>query len=246
MYEDVKDMISRCKLCTTTNPENRKKAKFGRRKLPSAPLEFVAIDFIVDLPITKRNNIHILTIVDGFSKFVRLYALKDRTATTAAKFIYDYCMTFGIPKILYSDKDPAYRSDLFSQLMKLLGVRKLSTTGYNPRANGQCEKSNGIVKNMLLKYVNSFGKQWDEWLREITYAYNTSIHTSTGFSPAEVMFGRKFRIPLDILYGYDTGDKDLHYSIEEFKCKLSRIYDLLREQMNFSKRKRYVTMTTRL
>ena len=67
---------------------------------------------------------------------------------------------------------------------------RLTGAGYNLRENGQCEKTNGIIKLMLIKYVNFFGGEWDEWLRELQYAYNSSVHTSTGFSPAESMYGR--------------------------------------------------------
>lgn len=102
--------------------------------------------------------------------------------------------------------------------MDNLGMQKLFTTGYNPKANELCEKSNGMVKTMLLKYVNLFEGEWDEWLREIAYAYNTSVHTSTSFSPAELMFGRKLRVPLDILYGY-ASDKEKYHTISEFKSK---------------------------
>ena len=107
-------------------------------------MELISIDFIVDLPITNQSNIHILTIVDNFTKYIKVYAVKDRKAETAARCVYDFMLTFGIPLKLYSDRDPAYEVNLFSELMKLLQVKKLRTTGYNAKANGLCEKVNGI------------------------------------------------------------------------------------------------------
>ena len=92
-------------------------------------MEQISIDFIVDLPITNQSNIHILTIVDNFTKYIKVYAVKDRKAETAARCVYDFMLTFGIPLKLYSDRDPAYEAKLFSELMKLLQVKKLRTTG---------------------------------------------------------------------------------------------------------------------
>ena len=66
-------------------------------------------------------------------------------------------------KKIYSDQDPPFEENLFTQLMKKLGINK-SRTSYNPKANGVCEKSNGVVKGFLLKYVNFFGGVWDKWL----------------------------------------------------------------------------------
>ena len=80
---------------------------------PKKPLQFISIDFLVDLPKTPRGNVHILVINDHFSRFVRLYAIKDRRAETAAKYVADFCLDFGIPNKLLSDKDPAYEASLF-------------------------------------------------------------------------------------------------------------------------------------
>ena len=66
-------------------------------------------------------------------------------------------------KKIYSDQDPAFEENVFTQLMKKLGINK-SRTSYNPKVNGLCEKSNGIVKGFLLKYVNIFGGVCDKWL----------------------------------------------------------------------------------
>ena len=146
--------------------------------------------------------------------------------------MYDYCLQFGVPKVIYSDRDPAFQADFFTRLMDLLGMKKKVTTGYNPTANGLCEKSNGIVKNMLIKYINFFGGEWDVWHRELQYAYNSSIHTSTGFSPAELMYGRKLRLPLDIVFVYEKENEDRYHSIAEARRTLSRIYEIVRCNMN--------------
>ena len=231
MAYDIQSYIANCKVCIMTK-SGKSKSILGNRKFPTKPLEVISIDFIVDLPITSRKNIHILTVVDNFTKYLKCYAIRNRTALTASKFIYDYCIMFGIPEKLYSDRDPAYESELFQQLMRQLGVKKLRTTGYNPKANGLCEKSNGIIKSFLMKYVNFVEqKEWDLWLNELCYAYNSSVHSSTGFSPAELMFGRKFRTPLDIIYGYDQKKQTL-FNIQEFREKLHNMYELASEAMN--------------
>lgn len=195
MFKDICTYLERCKVCVMTKTDNRGKSKLGKRAFPRKPNEIISIDFIVDLEKTSKGNIHILTIVDNFSKFIKVYALKDRTASTASRYVYDFCLTYGIPERLYSDQDPAYEANLFTELTKQLGVKKSRTTTYNPKANGLCEKSNGIVKSFLLKYVNFFGGEWDKWLRELSYVFNSSVHTSTGFTPFELFFGRKVRIP---------------------------------------------------
>ena len=115
------------------------------------------IDFLVDLPRTERGNIHILVVNDHFSKYIRLYALRDRRAETAAKFVTDYFMDFGIPGKLLSDQDPAFESKLFDELMKLHEIRKVRTSGYRPQTNGLTEQSNSTVKRYLTSYIREKG-----------------------------------------------------------------------------------------
>ena len=78
--------------------------------------------------------------------YIQLYSIKDRLAKTAATFLVDYILRFGIPDQLLSDQDPAYESHLFQELIRGLGVKKLRTTGYNPRSNGLTEQANATVK----------------------------------------------------------------------------------------------------
>ena len=232
MFRDICAYIDKCKICVMTKTDNRKKSSLGKRPFPRKPNQVISIDFIVDLEKTSKGNLHILTIVDNFSKFIKVYPLKDRTAITASRYVYDFCLNYGIPERLYSDQDPAYEAKLFSELMNQLGVKKSKTTTYNPKANGLCEKSNGIVKSFLLKYVNFFGGEWDKWLRELAYVFNSSVHTTTGFTPFELFFGRKVRIPTDILFDASYSNKENMFSITEFRKKLSDIYELANESMN--------------
>ena len=83
---------------------------------------------------TPRGHKHILVINDQFSKFLKCYSLKDTIAQTTCKYLFDYCLTFGIPIKLYSDRDPAFEAELFQLLMQQFGVKKLRSSGYRPQA----------------------------------------------------------------------------------------------------------------
>ena len=90
-------------------------------------------------------------------------------------------------------------------------------------------------------------KEWDCWLSELSFAYNCSILTTTGFSPFELMFGRKARIPLariplDILYNYHKESEPI--SVEQFKDNLNKMYSIAQEKMN-ARQGKYATYVDR-
>ena len=175
----------------------------GIREFPCASMELVSIDFLVELPVTPRNNRHIMCINDHFTKFIQIYPVSDRTAKTPARCVFDFFLKFGISFKLYSDRDPAFEAELFQILMGLFGVKKLRTTGYNPRANGLTEKCNEFIKNYLTSYVKFSKKEWDLWCREAAFTYNSSVHSSTGLTPARLMFGREFILFIFNLFNVD-------------------------------------------
>ena len=83
MMDDIRDYIRNTKICVLTK-RKQKNSRLGKRLFPTQPNELISIDYIVDFPITSRRNIHILTRVDNLTKYVKCYAVKDRTALIAS------------------------------------------------------------------------------------------------------------------------------------------------------------------
>ena len=230
LYQEIVQYVSECEICLSIKRLNRNPGRMGIRSFPTSPMELVSIDFLVELPVTARGNRHILSINDQFSKFTLIYPVPDRTARTAGRCVFDFFLRFGIALKLYSDRDPAFEANLFQSLMKMFGVKKLRTTGYNPRANGLTEKGNEFIKNYLASYVNYSNIEWDLWCREAAYSYNSSVHSSTGFTPAKLMFGRDYRVPMDVLYNV-RNDSHAFTTVPQYEQTLQNLYEIARQNM---------------
>ena len=129
--EDVRNFISTCKICLSIKTPNRSYGKMGRRKWPTAPLELISLDFFVDLPRATKGNVHLLVINDHFTRLTKLYSIKDRKASTASTCLHDYILTYSIPLKILNDQGPSFESKLFKELCNSLGIKKLTTSGYN-------------------------------------------------------------------------------------------------------------------
>lgn len=100
---------------------------------------------------------------------------------------------------ILSDGGKQYQSKLLDLVYEDLDIRKLKTTPFHPQRDGQSEVTVKTVKKMIAAYVDEDQMTWDLNLNKLAYAYNTSRHSATGQTPFEMMFGRKPRIPIDLI-----------------------------------------------
>jgi transposase InsO family protein len=163
----------------------------------SEPFELVSLDFM-KLDLCKGRFQHVLVVTDHFTKFAQAYATKNKSSKAAAdKLFNEFVMQFGLPKRIHHDRGGEFNSELMKELHRLAGVKMSNTTPYHPMGNGQCERFNRTLLNMLKSLPDAAKKNWKLFLPKLTFAYNSTINKTTGFSPFFLMFGRQSRLPLD-------------------------------------------------
>ena len=133
----------------------------------------------------------ILVIIDNFTKFVELFAVKDVEAVTAAKCLLQLNCRYGPISVIRSDNGGQFVSDVFKHLVELMGARQLLTVGYRPSANGVVERVNAEVVRHLSNIVHNkkLRDKWSMGLPLVQRIINSTVHSSTGFSPIELLFG---------------------------------------------------------
>ena len=167
--------------------------------LSAAPLDLVAID-LIHLESCSGGYEYILTIIDHFSRFAQTYALRNKEAKTVARHLFfDFMERFGAPARIMHDQGSEFENKLFHHLEGLTGVSRSRTTPYHPEGNGQCERMNKTLIGMLRTLEHTQKKNWKQYLNHVTHAYNCTRHSTTGFSPYFLMFGRHPLLPIDLL-----------------------------------------------
>jgi hypothetical protein len=155
------------------------------------PLDYVAIDILGPLPRTKKGNQYLLVIADRFSKLVRTVPLSRITAASVAwAFMEQWVYLYGPPRHLLSDNGRQFTSDFFKTCCKAMGVQHIFTSAYHPQANGQVERFNRTILARLRALVGEEQGTWDLYSSAVTYAYNTQVHASTGYSPFDLILSR--------------------------------------------------------
>ena len=202
IHNSVQTFIHNCHACA------QRKIATHNNKAPTQhievgePFTFWAIDYMGPLPETARGNRHILVMMDHFSKWCEAFPTKDQKASTVANILLHKVFSrFGPPTVLHSDQGANFESNLMHELCDLMGIAKTRTSAYHPQCDGQVERQNRTLQDMLSKFVSNHADDWDQWLDPVVFAYNTSRHDSTGYSPYEMIFGRTPRMPFELEIG---------------------------------------------
>lgn len=87
---------------------------------------------------------------------------------------------------------------MFKQLEKLFGIKHIFASPYHPQTCGALERSHSTLKEYLRSYINENSHTWDLYLNTAMLAYNSNVHSTTGFAPFELIFGHKPYIPKSI------------------------------------------------
>jgi hypothetical protein len=159
------------------------------------------------LTTSDKGNRYILVLSDLFTKWIELYALPDQTAQQIIQCLLDLVCRYSIPGSLLSDNGTNFTSHCYKELLKSLQVKEIHTTPYHPQCDGQTERFNATLVQALRKYIDDKPTTWDEKLQFIAFSYRTSIHSVTGYTPYQLVFGRKPREPVHLAMGAETNNE---------------------------------------
>ncbi|GBG86129.1 hypothetical protein CBR_g41032 [Chara braunii] len=214
MRSDMLRYVDTCELCQRNKVQRR--PPLGLLKplpIPDGPAESVSIDFTDLGKTTPRGMRQVMVCVDRFSKYAEFIPLPEvaRVPAVRAAFSERWVTHHGPPTSIVSDQDPKFCSDEWQSYCKdYLHSRLDMTSGHRPEANGLAE----VMKQVLRPVIFPDQQDWDLHLARVQLMYNMSVHSSTGFSPYRLHWGREPRQPLDDII--DKAKPDLTPGTAEF------------------------------
>jgi hypothetical protein len=238
MRQEIETYVKGCRGCQVNKMLGPKgKVPMEITTTATQPFEKYCLDIVGPLPTTQKGNKYILTFQDELSKILVAVPLPRQDAETVARaFVTNVVLKMGTPQKILTDQEANFLSEMFKNTCKLLKIRKLQTTPFHPESNGSLERSHRVLKEYLRHYINEDQDNWDDWVPYAEYAYNTSVHTSTGYTSFELVYGFKSCMPSalqnipSIQYNYDD-------FVTELKVRLQSIYQIARERLIGRKQK---------
>ena len=140
-------------------------------------MERIAINILGPLPETPRKNKFILVVSDYFTKWTESYPIPNQEAAAVAdKLVSEFICRFGVPCELHSDQGTNFESKVFAEICKLLYIEKTRTTPLHPQSDGQVERFNRTLVEMLRGKIKEDQKDWDLQLPACMMAYRGAVH----------------------------------------------------------------------
>jgi hypothetical protein len=166
--------------------------------IPEWKWENICMNFIVGLPHTSRGYNSIWVIVDRLTKSAHFIPVSTtyRVRHYAELYLSHIVRYHGIPKTIIFDRGSIFVAWFWEQLHDCLSTRLIRCSAYHPQTEGQTERVNQIIEDMLRACALSDGLKWDRHLPLVEFSYNNSYQKSIKMSPFEALYGWPYCTPL--------------------------------------------------
>ncbi|CAB4020846.1 Retrovirus-related Pol poly from transposon [Paramuricea clavata] len=209
MSSQIDEWCKKCRVCQQRRnpvPANRAPLQPITTRRPG---ELVTMD-IVEYPLSPWGYRYCLVMIDHFTKWLEVLPLRNQKAETVAK------------------KGKNLSAKIIEEVCKFLEVWNTRTTPFHPQSDGASERSIRTVNNMLAKVVADYQRNWDLYVSSSCFAYNTAVHSSTGFTPSYLEFGRELRLPNDLVEPGENERRVVSHTdyAQQLKNRLSKAFQI--------------------
>lgn len=232
MHHMVHQYCRTCPTCQAIKPSRQlPMGLLQPLPIPQKRWSSVSMDLITQLPPTKAGHTAIVVFVDRLTKMIICEPTTDNvTAQQLATIFYRAVFRFhGIPTSIVSDRDPKFTSEFWRAYHKRLGTKLNMSTSRHAQTDGQTERANQTLEDMLRAYVSPYHDDWDEHLVAAEFAYNDSVNVSTGYTPFFLNYGEHPTTPLTMLFepNQDHGSEAVQAYAARLRAELHRARESL-------------------
>jgi hypothetical protein len=199
MKRVVAEYVALCDNCQRVKAERQRPAGLLQTlKIPHWKWEEISMDFFVGLPTKQSSYDSIWVIIDHFSKVAHFIPVKTtyKGVKLTELYIFRIVCLHGVPKKIVSDRGTQFMLRFWEKLHEATDTRLNFSSAYHPQTDGQTERVNQILEDMLRACALKDSNNWDKCLPYAEFSYNNSYQKSLKMSPFEVLYGRKCRTPL--------------------------------------------------
>ena len=232
LTSDVEKYVKSCMVCSRNKKANRKAKGHLNSYHSGYPMERIHMDILGPFPKSLCGNQYILMVIDQFTKWVEAFPIPNQAAETIADvLVKEYFAKFGIPLSIHTDQGKNFDGSVMESICKKFNIHKTRTTPYHPSSNGQIERYNRTILQMIRCFLEK-EHDWDKNLALLTSAIRGITNRQTGYSANKLMLGREIMLPIDIMLGTAKTDvSETGNYIDTLEQNLSQAYATARKNI---------------
>lgn len=147
----------------------------------------------------SSGGVTFLTIIDNFSKYAQAIPLTAATSIHIAGALLSLFAVIGIPNKITNDSDPKFDNEVITEVCAMHNIDIHFTTPYNPNSNSPVERLHSTLAEMIRIQRITDKSEPTNLMKYAIMTYNNTIHSATGFTPFELLFGHtSSRNPLEL------------------------------------------------
>ena len=177
-------------------------------------------------------------LVDQFTKWLDCWSLPNHTAELIAKkVVKDFISHFGVPLEIHSDQGKNFDISLVKAICNLLEITKTQTPHYRPSSNGQVERYNRMLLQVIRCYLHAKQKTWDQDFEELAATIRAMKNRQTQFSANMLMLGQELRRPIDLMLGVEYANmpqNDPAQWVQNLHEALKQVHEVARSNIRTS------------
>lgn len=191
MRRFVKKYVDACLNCNYyKSVERRRRGKLHPIEKHPIPFYTIHVDHVGPFETSRSGNKFLLVIVDAFTKFVIIEAVRSTKAKPVIRALQNVMCLFGVPTRIISDRGSAFTSKSFQVFCESYAIKHVLNAVATPRANGQCERYNKTIVSMLSTMsVEKDSDEWDTYVKSVQSALNTAFNRSINTTPVKALLG---------------------------------------------------------
>ena len=185
----LKRRVRNCDTCLAKIQKTNLHQTVHKPRRHGYPGEVLYIDLVGPLPETTRGNKYIVTMMDGFTKYVTAVTIPCKEAAVVVNAVIEGWITkFGCPGRIHTDQGTEFVNKIWNQLCDRLQITKTVTPAYSPQGN-LVERFHRSLNQIMRIYMQREDKTWERYVDTACLAYNTKVNTTTGETPHEALSG---------------------------------------------------------
>ena len=237
----VRRFLKRCS-CQLAKTKLKKQQQITRPMKAEHPWFYVHVDLWKPGTVSSEGHKYVLTVIDRFTRYPEMIPIKNKEAATVARAFYENVICrHGTSAYVVSDNGTEFE-DIFDELTRLYGIRRIRTSPHHPRANAQVERLHGFMRGALSSLIGDQITEWHRYLPSVAFAYRSTVVKQLGYSPFFLMHGRNPVLPGELIIGTEPkAAADVDKFTDDMAEALTKAFTAVQQQDKDVKERRMLS-----